>query len=536
MAPTGPGERAVQLPRLVPDLASLEAIAENPGAIPWSVLRADPAILLFFLSRGIPFSAARCAAITPDDGRALAQLLDDDSASSIDWREPPLRPVLRCTLASAHLAEILADQLGDVDPAKVWAAAWLACAGWIAVGVATPKAVTDCLSASTFATDPFGTQHRAWGKTRAEIAWRLSSLWPLPQWARVVLGRLDLPPDQAASLGGDRKIQAIVQVAIVLAEQVEPRLFIADEFDLCAAIAELRIRSADLDRVRDRYAATIDFTSWLDREWTDPRSNHNLATQFSTLDPIDLIERGPTISVDILAERIQTAKLASMAEFAAGASHEINNPLAVISGQSQYLLKQETDETRRRALQSIVRQTRRIHGILTELMHFARPTAPQTEWVELGRIIREAAVPIAPLAAERDVDLEVVAERSPLWIDVDPRQMTTALAALIRNGVEAAPVGGWVKVSTVHRSDRLDIIVDDNGAGLDDRSREHLFDPFFSGRTAGRGRGLGLSAAWRLVREHGGELCHVPNPDGPTRFVISLSPAAVITGAARKSA
>jgi signal transduction histidine kinase len=49
-----------------------------------------------------------------------------------------------------------------------------------------------------------------------------------------------------------------------------------------------------------------------------------------------------------------------------------------------------------------------------------------------------------------------------------------------------------------------------------------MFDPFFSGRSAGRGRGLGLPTAWRLAREHGGDVRHVPHPDGPTRFVLAL--------------
>ena len=61
-------------------------------------------------------------------------------------------------------------------------------------------------------------------------------------------------------------------------------------------------------------------------------------------------------------------KLAALAEFAAGAGHEINNPLAVISGQGQYLFDARADDRRRHALESIVRQTRRIHAILTDLM------------------------------------------------------------------------------------------------------------------------------------------------------------------------
>jgi signal transduction histidine kinase len=243
-----------------------------------------------------------------------------------------------------------------------------------------------------------------------------------------------------------------------------------------------------------------------------------------------------TALVDLYAERVEAAKLAAVAEFAAGASHEINNPLAVISGQSEYLLKQEPDERRRESLESIVRQTRRIHSVLSELMLFARPPEPRPEWLDLGRLVRETVIELTPVASDRRVELETGHLTSTLWVEADPKQLRIALAALIRNGVEAAPAGGWVRVTTTFRPDRLEVAVEDSGPGPDERSRAHLFDPFYSGRAAGRGRGLGLPAAWRLARENGGEVKYVPVPNGPTRFVLSLPAAAVNAGAQRLSA
>jgi len=69
---------------------------------------------------------------------------------------------------------------------------------------------------------------------------------------------------------------------------------------------------------------------------------------------------------------------------------------------------------------------------------------------------------------------------------------------------------------------QIDVVVEDSGPGLPVQLREHLFDPFYSGRQAGRGRGLGLSTAWRLAKVHGGDLRFVNLPNGPTRFVMSL--------------
>ncbi len=64
--------------------------------------------------------------------------------------------------------------------------------------------------------------------------------------------------------------------------------------------------------------------------------------------------------------------------------------------------------------------------------------------------------------------------------------------------------------------------MEDNGAGIAPNQREHMFDPFYSGREAGRGPGLGLPIAWRLARQIGGEVRFDDAPNGPTRFVLSL--------------
>jgi C4-dicarboxylate-specific signal transduction histidine kinase len=66
------------------------------------------------------------------------------------------------------------------------------------------------------------------------------------------------------------------------------------------------------------------------------------------------------------------------------------------------------------------------------------------------------------------------------------------------------------------------LTVEDNGSGLPVEVAEHAFDPFYSGRSAGRGRGLGLSTAWQLVRQNGGSLCFAPTPDRPARFVLTV--------------
>src|SRR5207244_4554947 len=90
-------------------------------------------------------------------------------------------------------------------------------------------------------------------------------------------------------------------------------------------------------------------------------------------------------------ERLQSRKMNALAEFAAGAGHEINNPLAVISGQAQYLMHHEVEPSRQATLQTIVDQCKRIHQTLSGVMQFARPIQPQKEHLDVIGLVGEVA-------------------------------------------------------------------------------------------------------------------------------------------------
>ncbi len=229
--------------------------------------------------------------------------------------------------------------------------------------------------------------------------------------------------------------------------------------------------------------------------------------------------------------RLKAGKLGALAELAAGAGHEINNPLAVISGQAQYLLAHAGDwfrdeaERPRKALHTIIAQTHRVHGLLRDLMQFARPAAPRPIWFDLPSLLAEAAASLADLAQPRRIHIEVGRTPDRLAAFADAEQVRTALVCLLRNAVEAAPADGWARVRVVEpvAEARIEVAVEDGGPGPDPAQRPALFDPFYSGRAAGRGRGLGLPVAWRLARQQGGDVrLDAAPPAGPTRFILSL--------------
>jgi signal transduction histidine kinase len=236
------------------------------------------------------------------------------------------------------------------------------------------------------------------------------------------------------------------------------------------------------------------------------------------------------------ASRLRQAKLSALAELAAGAGHEINNPLAVISGQAQYLLGHghdllaaDTEGVARKALGAIINQTKRIHGILRDLMQFARPAAPRPTWLDLPTLLGEVAAGLGSVATAKNVRVEVSAKPERLAVWADPEQLRTVLGSLLRNAIEAAPADGWARLVLLDQGqgETIEVQVEDSGPGPAAEQRPHLFDPFYSGRTAGRGRGLGLPIAWRLMRQQGGDIHLEPaRPGAATRFVLSLPRAA----------
>ena len=234
---------------------------------------------------------------------------------------------------------------------------------------------------------------------------------------------------------------------------------------------------------------------------------------------------------------MQQQKMSALAELAAGAGHEINNPLAVISGQAQYLIKklareqelggfEDSDSPKHEifadSLKRIVTQTERVHQILSDLMQFARPVPPQPVPVDVASLVHDALALHQDLADQRRVRL--VCDDSHETVDVfgDPRQSRTALSCLVRNAIESAPEDGWAGVKVHIGESGVDICVEDNGPWPAPTVRDHMFDPFFSGRAAGRGRGLGLPTAWQLARQNGGDVFFDPLCEERTRFILHL--------------
>ena len=236
----------------------------------------------------------------------------------------------------------------------------------------------------------------------------------------------------------------------------------------------------------------------------------------------------------VLDEALFRAKLESLAEFAAGAGHEINNPVATIVGRAQMLIAGETDPGRKESLATIVSQALRIRDMIGDCMLFARPPEPKFQTVHLGQTLREAAAGLTDLLVAKQARIAWDTP-SEVTIWADPTQASVVAAALLRNAIEAqAEPGGvvTVRIAAVRLAGepfgRMEIA--DRGIGLSELEREHLFDPFYSGRQAGRGLGFGLPKCWRILSNHGGTIRVTSNADEGTRCTVDWPAAPAISG------
>jgi signal transduction histidine kinase len=211
------------------------------------------------------------------------------------------------------------------------------------------------------------------------------------------------------------------------------------------------------------------------------------------------------VGVDWFNRRKQDAFI----EFAAGAGHEINNPVAAISGRVQLLLKEENDPTRRESLATIGAQAMRISQMIGDTMQYAEPPPLHLAKCELGTVVKAILEKLKRPLKEQGTQVKLTRPEE-LWITADETQLNTVIAELITNSMNALGQGGVITINmappeaSVSGFVRLEI--SDNGPGLSESDRRHLFDPFYSGRQAGRGLGFGLCKCWRIVTAHGGSV------------------------------
>ncbi len=224
------------------------------------------------------------------------------------------------------------------------------------------------------------------------------------------------------------------------------------------------------------------------------------------------------------SHRLHEAKMASLKQLAYGASHEINNPLANIASRAQTLLLDEEDRDRRIKLAKINQQAFRAHEMIADMMLFAHPPQPEIRPVDPAEIVQQVLDETRELAGQQSTDVHLNLRGRLQQVLLDPDQLAVAIRAIVQNALEAVGQGGRVTIEATSRPEEqiTEFCVSDDGPGFRDSQLPHVFDPFYSGREAGRGLGFGLSKAWRITQLHDGEISAENAAAGGARVRIRI--------------
>jgi signal transduction histidine kinase/HD-like signal output (HDOD) protein/ActR/RegA family two-component response regulator len=246
----------------------------------------------------------------------------------------------------------------------------------------------------------------------------------------------------------------------------------------------------------------------------------------------DELSRALWKNQQINLQLLQTERLAAVGQLAAGAAHEINNPLAIISARTQLLESRETDEKKRRDLHQISEQIERISSILLSLMGFARPNAPQVTKVDLNALLKKIVGLVESIFQTHRIPIvQKLTPDLPLIL-ADANQLEQVFLNLVINAQHAMEAEGGVLTITsgfLPDAKRVSVSVRDTGCGISAENLSRIFDPFFSTKSEGKGTGLGLSTAYGIVTNHYGEIKVDSQPGRGTEMIVILPLSTPVT-------
>lgn len=234
---------------------------------------------------------------------------------------------------------------------------------------------------------------------------------------------------------------------------------------------------------------------------------------------VRLISSADTKSEAMNKQVIESGKLATIGELAAGIAHEINNPVAIMveeAGWIEDLLEEEElkkcenlDEFTR-ALKQINTQGRRCKEITHKLLSFARKTDPTLNDVHVNDAIKEIVALTSQMARYNNVIIETKLNEGIPYIRISPSELQQVVLNLINNAIDAMEKSGGTiiigtKVSTIEK-EHLVISIEDNGPGIPKDNLNRIFDPFFTTKAVGKGTGLGLSICYGIIQKMGGKI------------------------------
>jgi len=408
--------------------------------------------------------------------------------AALGWLSQTVRPRSPVREICAAGAEAVRRSLG-VDAALIFAAG--AQEGWTEIGIAAGSLQTELLEQTA---EDLGASPDALSAVQMSVA----GLWISP--AGSAFGAI---VDRYRGRLGDGPIWLLP----VICERrwVGGALFAAE----ADRLPELRAETAELEALSAAIGLAI------------AQSRAHAAAGLLSDELAQINRRWAAMQAKVL----HTRTLESVVAMAAGAAHELNNPLAVISGRAQLLRGAASDEQSQAALDAIVRQAHECSEIVKQLLEFAQPPPAKPEAVALRDVVeavRQELVESGRLQTSA-LTVDIPSDLPPVWFD--RALLARIVRELVENAIEATSPDSrrlTIKAADDPAEENVVVTVGDNGRGMTPEVLGRALDPFFSHRPAGRGRGLGLARVARWLADGRGSIRIESEPQRGTRVEVRL--------------
>jgi two-component system NtrC family sensor kinase len=248
---------------------------------------------------------------------------------------------------------------------------------------------------------------------------------------------------------------------------------------------------------------------------------------------VKLISRSDKKSEAMNKQVVESGRLATIGELAAGIAHEINNPVAIMVEEAGWIGDLLEDEDLKesenldeftRALNQIQTQGRRCKEITHKLLSFARKTDSTINDVQINDAILEIVSLTAQMAKYNNVAITTRLEDGIPYVKISLSELQQVILNLINNAIDAMKKeGGTIAIETAVspvKENLLVVSIEDNGPGIPKDNLNRIFDPFFTTKPVGKGTGLGLSICYGIIQKMGGKIDVHSHVDVGTKFRI----------------
>ena len=232
-----------------------------------------------------------------------------------------------------------------------------------------------------------------------------------------------------------------------------------------------------------------------------------------------------------LNERLlQSQRLAALGELSAGIAHEINNPLAIIRQEAEWMqlmlknavIELEQVQELRGSLQQVIQQVERCTQIIRNLLDYARQREPVVQAVDVNRIVEDMTMLVEKEARNNNIAIDRRYDPELPLIDSDAPGLRQVVLNILSNACQAIGKDGTITIITRSGANDLEIVIQDTGSGIPAENLGKIFVPFFSTKPLGQGTGLGLAISHGLIQQLGGGIRATSTVGLGTTFIITL--------------